>query len=392
MLARDVYDDGLNGGGSVEDRIALAVETLNAPTFEISAPVLRKHRDVFVLQPGTWEEKLYLRHVCRKLKLAYKIRPTDRNTVIRQIRSILQSDSALRILRTDVKSFYRSIDVDPLVASMNRDGLLRFEELRAIETVMRTARERHIKGLPWGLSVSAVLAEVAMRQFDSEIWRINGLFYYRRFVDDIIVIAPASCAPLLPEVQKLLPQPLRLSSVKTREIFEEFSAIHSTTSFEYLGYRFTRDLKLTGSKRTMQAATFMAPSRVERMKMRVDLSIEQFKKDGNFFDLTGRLKMLTGNYTIKKPRHPSPIPVGIYYNYRFIDNHDSLKILDQHLRQHLVALRILLRKQGKSYSQLKKLLKLSFLRGWDDCRLKSRFRHRISKARISKYRKIWANA
>lgn len=42
-------------------------------------------------------------------------------------------------------------------------------------------------GLPRGLGISAVLSELYMKYFDLSIRRVGGVYYYARFVDDIIV-------------------------------------------------------------------------------------------------------------------------------------------------------------------------------------------------------------
>lgn len=42
-------------------------------------------------------------------------------------------------------------------------------------------------GLPRGLGISAVLSELRMKYFDLSLRRVEGVYYYARFVDDIIV-------------------------------------------------------------------------------------------------------------------------------------------------------------------------------------------------------------
>lgn len=42
-------------------------------------------------------------------------------------------------------------------------------------------------GLPRGLSISSVMSELYMKYFDLRIRRLEGVYYYARFVDDIVV-------------------------------------------------------------------------------------------------------------------------------------------------------------------------------------------------------------
>ena len=44
-------------------------------------------------------------------------------------------------------------------------------------------------GLPRGLNISATLAELYMKDFDHNIVTTDGVFYYSRFVDDIIIFS-----------------------------------------------------------------------------------------------------------------------------------------------------------------------------------------------------------
>jgi hypothetical protein len=262
---------------------------------------------------------------------------------------------------------------------------MRHEEMRAIETVLRASQNGAMKGLPWGLSISSTLAEVAMQQFDHSVWKIAGLFYYRRFVDDIIAVSPYSNCQLLSKFESILPKPLRLGAEKTKETEEIISKTqpHQTT-FQYLGYAFERNLSIKKGKTIVETRVFIAPNKIERMIKRIDLSIAKYKEDGNFADLRGRLKMLTGNYYIRKSGHPEPIPVGIFYNYKFIDDANDLAILDKHLRSKLIALRIFARNRDAGQICIKSLFLLSFERGWKD-----RICHRVSRDRITRYRSVW---
>lgn len=385
MRDKDIYDYRLNTPFTIDERIDQAAIALNSGTFQIHSPKIRRRDDKLMCFPAIWEDKLYLRHVNQKLELAYKVRTTNRSSIIKQICSLLKSDAPMRILRTDVKSFYRSISIESLITQISRDGFMRYEEMRAIETVLRASQNGAMKGLPWGLSISSTLAEIAMQEFDHSVWKIAGLFYYRRFVDDIIAVSPCSAYQLLSQFESILPKPLRLGAEKTKETEEIISKTQPhQTSFQYLGYAFERDLSIKKGKNIVETRVSIAPSKIERMITRIDLSIARYKEDGNLTVLRGRLKMLTGNYYIRKSGHPDPIPVGIFYNYKFIDDVKDLMVLDKHLRGKLVALRIFNRSRGAGQICIKSLFVLSFESGWKD-----RISHRFSRDRLNKYRSVW---
>lgn len=384
MKDKDVYDYQLDTNCSITARIDQASLVLNSVQYQIDAPTLKKKGPTYIYHPSRWEDKVYLRHVTKRLRLIYRIRVPDRNTIIKQVCHILNSDAPLNILRTDIEKFYRNVSIDSLICKINRDGFLRHHEIQAITILLSGSQNSITRGLPWGLSISSALAEIAMGEFDQSLLSIEGLFYYRRFVDDIIAFSPVCTNRILPSVKRVLPTPLKLGEDKTKEIVEFVDG--STNNFEYLGYGFKRSISKRKSKREVKLQVGIAPSKIDRMKKRIDLTIAKFCKDGNWEDLRGRIRMLTGNYHIKRSNHANPIPVGIYYNYRFITDTNDLITLDSYLKKNLISLRIHLRKKGKDIKRIKILFGLSFLIGY-----KNRIFHRFSESKIKRYRQAWSH-
>ena len=173
----------------------------------------------------------------------------DSRTPMAQVRvSELVAELGLRkydsFVRVDVKDFYPSIDhraIRTKLRSRVRQSQLLTLVMRAISTPtvsLKSAKPIHsnLYGVPQGLSISNLLAEVAMLDVDGAFTRRSGISYFR-YVDDILVLC---------------------SSTETQAIFDELKkscagiglAVHEihegsksqlgalSESFEYLGYKF----------------------------------------------------------------------------------------------------------------------------------------------------------
>jgi RNA-directed DNA polymerase len=145
----------------------------------------------------TVRDRLVLRSLCdclgeifpdRKLRLPH--------TVIESLASALSSGKYKEFAKIDLQGFYPSIPHKLIGTSIWRRA--RKPQLRGlIEKAIRTptvpeARGQKgappsTRGVPQGLAISNLLAEIAMEKFDDEFRNISGI-WYSRYVDDILVL------------------------------------------------------------------------------------------------------------------------------------------------------------------------------------------------------------
>ncbi len=146
------------------------------------------------------------------------------------------------VYRTDIKEFYDSVQHDPLLQRLRTRipvpaamTLLR----RALRTptvaphARRATRPKNsIVGIPQGLSISNVLANIALADFDQAAGRFGVA--RARYVDDLLFVVPEDEAKLVQTSveESLSGLGLRVNSNKT---FCE----PAYTPFDFLGYRFT---------------------------------------------------------------------------------------------------------------------------------------------------------
>jgi hypothetical protein len=110
-----------------------------------------------------------LRSLNRILRPATGTKPSDRDTIIRRLDTILREGVQHRVYKFDIKSFFESLDRRQL---FNRLALVTELPRSALITLQNYFNEltlRDITGLPRGIQLSATLSEISLQQFDDAI-------------------------------------------------------------------------------------------------------------------------------------------------------------------------------------------------------------------------------
>lgn len=272
-------------------------------------------------------QDLVLRKLYKNIKRIYGVEQSNRNQIVKQMVSLLREKSPKWIVRLDIRHFYESIDRDRLVARFQDDGRLNYQSICLLKKLFTHPVIHPEKGLPRGLSISSVMSELYMKYFDLEIRRMNGVFYYARFVDDIIVFCSSKKSQedvwiKIPEMLTNMGLQLNESkSYKWNDQQEDIKLI-------YLGYKF-----IPKGKNNIEVT--IAEKKVNVIKTRITKSFVRFAKDGEFSKLNNRIKFLTGNFTLYNPSTLLPIKVGIYFNYNMMNDKTPLYELDKYYQKLL---------------------------------------------------------
>ncbi len=372
-------------GSSTEkvlERLNIAQSTLNEESYSVRlSPPFKIDKELFY-KPSRFEDKLFIRHLNRRMHQLYAIRHINRHTIARQIGVLLKSDTKLSIIRTDVQRFFRNVNFDKLIDKIRLDGRLTSLEIDSLYYISKYTQQYQKGGIPWGLSISSTLAEIYLLEFDSKIRCAQGTYYYRRFVDDIIIFTSTNLSTTKEHLENHLDN-LQLKA-NPRKTFELIESEANLAKFSFLGYNFERSILPKHNE--VPPSISIADSKLERLKNRIKITIAQYLIDRNYRNLRDRIKILTGNYTIEKSSHESPIKTGIYYNYTEINTVDQLEILDLFLHKSLISMRSHMTRKGiyhykKGY---KSLFRYSFVHGFS-----TRIIHRISPDKLEQLTKIW---
>lgn len=301
------------------------------------------------------EDDFILRKINQNIKRIFSVKQSDRNVIIKQIENLLNEKQDCHIYRLDIQTFYESISKNIVVNKVLSSSLVSAETKLLLKTFFNELND--ISGLPRGLNISATLSELYMKSFDKKIISMEGVYYYARFVDDIIVFSFKNIP--FENFENLLKNnnALLLNKQKSRVYNVDFN---KNISIEYLGYEFIVDKK---KKLTIN----VSKKKLSKIKTKFILSLIDYKKNNDFKLLKNRLLFLTTTYPIKSSRQKISkykdlgyLQAGIFFNYSNISSDsDSLANLDKFVRNVLFSNN----KYSKSLTndQKRELAKISFV-------------------------------
>ncbi|MCE2030393.1 antiviral reverse transcriptase Drt3a [Sessilibacter corallicola] len=305
-------------------------------TFNVEEKTTHNNKKIYTT--GENQEAFFaLKQLQKNISHLYKIKQSNRNHIISQLKSTLSDNFPKTIIRTDIKSFYESIPRKPLIEKINNDTLLTLKSKKLIKQILFQygVLTNSETGIPRGIGISAYLAELYMRDFDKK-YKINEeTIYYARYVDDIIIII--SPKNRIDESHYLDELKDKLSILKLEVNENKTNYKNSTTdnfSFDYLGY------EINISKNSFE--TRLTNKKLEKYKHRIKLSIIEYKKLKNEKKarklLKKRLMFLTGNTRLVNNKRNAV--VGIYFSNTQLTNPTDLDGLDQYLKNQLFSNKI----------------------------------------------------
>jgi hypothetical protein len=320
--------------------------------------------------------RLILRKLNDNIKRIYKDEQANRRIIISQLKVLLEETCPSWIIKTDIKSFYESIDREKLIAKFQDDSMLSYYSMFLLRKLFANSFISEKTGVPRGMNISATLSEIYMRKFDKWIRNAQGVYYYARFVDDIIIFtySKEDALKLLQNIDSKLKDHANGLTINKRktQLFngltierlnvQDGSLLRKDNFIEYLGYKFW---KTEAKKNNLKIG--IAEKKIKKIKTRITLSFVDFIQNQDFKLLENRIKFLTGNYSIKKDDNGKDLRAGIYFNYPEITDLSIFTQLNEYFRKILFAKkRILGLKINHSLSigEKKRLAKYCFLSGF----------------------------
>ncbi|WP_298821462.1 antiviral reverse transcriptase Drt3a [uncultured Roseibium sp.] len=282
-----------------------------------------------VYQRDDTPESYYaLRQVSRNIRSLYKTKPANRNIIVSQVQNLLSDDYPYVLIRTDISSFFESIDQSRLIHKLVQDQLLSATSIKLIKQVLWDYS--HLagtpgKGIPRGLSISSDLAELYLKVVDRKIQEMNGVAFYARYVDDIfLLISPSKLTDTttyLTEIGNVISgHGLALNTAKTVQLNRD----EHGKKFDYLGYEFTlrpghTDIDITSAK-------------FDRLRFRLERSFGSYEKHRHknakaaYRLLLKRIRFLTTNTRLINNKGNAF--VGIFFSNPNLNRHSRLVALD----------------------------------------------------------------
>lgn len=353
-------------------------------------------------------EALVLRHITANIRRITGVKQDDRPFIVQCIKTLVSEGVPYRIYKFDVAKFYESVRV-PLIMDRLRDDIaFSGQSVRALSSFFACLQAAGINGLPRGLSLSATLAEYLMRGFDRKMTELNrtpgiderasvGIWYYSRFVDDILIITDGreNIADFRSAALAALPPGLvfnRKSRVLDFMSFSKGNKADLEDEIDFLGYKFdiSKAHRNTYNKIERVVNLDLAASKLRRFKSRISKSLWIYHRDKSFVDLRDRIRLLSSNVVYVDPQSGVRRASGLAFNYPLLNpiSSKALPGLDQFLRSAIMSPhpKNQLRPTALNSAQRRELAGLTFTRGFVD----RRFFH-FSGKRLAYLTSAWAH-
>ncbi|MDR3628932.1 MAG: RNA-directed DNA polymerase [Desulfocapsaceae bacterium] len=369
---------------------------ISSPNFSLGGlrKVIIKNRDVFITSRAV--DDFAIRKTNDNLRRIYKVKQSDRNKVVSQLLILSQEPVPYTLVKLDLRSFYESINKEDLVEKILSDTLPSNDTKKIIKSIFYNSSVNSAKGIPRGLSISATLSELFMRSFDKKVKQIPGVYYYARYVDDLVIMTTKSALETIQAAANCLPEKMIFNDDKTCWIeIDSKNAVKKNNcpnnTVTYLGYQIKIDLS-SKSKRKIDLG--ISQKKINRTKQRIVLTIKDYNINNNFELLYNRIQFLTCNYSIEERRNASfssDLKAGIFYSYPLLDGYDfvksQLKKLDEFLNKQIWN------RKGSIGSKLSGFIKNNQRRIISNLSFLAGFEHRKTKKflpkQIKQMRKCW---
>ncbi|NVJ99415.1 MAG: reverse transcriptase [Alphaproteobacteria bacterium] len=321
-----------------------------------------------------------IKQIQANLQRVYKVKQANRQQIVSQVSKLIADQFPKYILRTDITSFYESIPTKNIMHKLDEDGLLSVRTRKLIKQLLHSYQELSgaVCGLPRGIGISAYLAELYMRKFDTMLRSATGVIYYSRYVDDLfLVLSPPPNKSVLPDVRRIIQAFKRGGLHRNRDKTSLFDITKGfkPVKFDFLGYCFTLDANAK-IELTMTAA------KKKRYEDRIDRVFADYLKKSKYDEkrarrlLVERVKFLTGNTRLVNNK--KNVVAGIYFSNSLLhsDGFPDLKALDLHLSK---------KASGLSNAALaNKITKHTFVDGFQTRRY-----HKFSATKLAEIVRVW---
>lgn len=360
--------------------------------WNISSKELENGRKIYQLKENDSLEPVLLQQVGKAIRERNNISSFDRHSMALQMYAELKRDAPICIIKADIKHFYETINRQTLLTKIIQDNELDWTTTSIVADYINNwdknvqGHKSSVQGLPQGVSLSTYLAEYLLADFDKTIQTRKDVYFYHRYVDDMIFIVP--CHGI--SYQKIESRWKRNLEISLAELgltinWDKYKFMYSasnsqgaTVNYDFLGYKFKKEYDLKGKPTT---EIKIGDAGVLRIKSRIRKSIQTYINKTRFarMRLTGKNAKTADRLVIKKQAKiledrikylasnrkvvsgELAYPIGIFFNYQACTNvHDQLMAFDDYLRQQ-VSLKL-----DKTDPVAQRINKISFVKGFEE--------------------------
>ena len=375
----------------IKSSINLAKNNLNEK--DILKTIILKNKQIFLTSEDY--QKTLFKKISKDLSRCINYQSPSRDEITKNIKLLLSENSPYKVYRYDIKSFFESFDDTDVRNAISSIPRLSPHNKKLINIILDKKVAQGGKGVPRGLPISIPLSELMMQDFDKKISILANVFFYKRYVDDIIIITSGEESEEIIKntVIELLPKGLILNTEEIKNGFIDGTIIESDPKFkiqsiDYLGYRYIIKNGLNKKKTKREINIEISEEKITKIKKRICRSFLNFHKNKDFELLQKRIKFLSSNFSIFDIESRLHKKVGIYHNYTLIDKDcQSLDILDKFLQEMVHSRKNRVNKSFPAFKSKQKFLlsELSFKKGHNEIIYTS-----FSIKKMSEIKKCWS--
>lgn len=271
--------------------------------------------------PDDIETDLIMRATYQRLLRQYKSALPNREEILSGIIEATSEASPYLVTRCDIRSFYESLDA-PVYARKILVDTRTSPDLKIVLREICSQVNLAIVGAPRGLAISTVLAELALKDFDSQVRKMEGVHRYFRYADDILIFSIPGVLVLKKVEQRIRNLGMELNKKTVPVDIASLSSQDSpipTASFSFLGYTFSVEQQVSLWK-SRGFEISIASEKIQKRKTRIFLALHAFLRDSDAQLLVDRLTYLSTNRSVYKTKHSrgarrQKVRAGIRYNY-----------------------------------------------------------------------------
>lgn len=319
------------------DAVLFSAESGGAFDNSISKITRNKKEAYYVKDIG---RKLLLRNLSTIVRKHYKISIKSRNKIVRELKQFLKESSSYRLYRLDINSFFESCDTESVIRKLSIE--IPGKTSYIFESLIEEFNKIGGSGLPRGIESSSIISEMIMGGFDKEVKNEGCVYYYCRYVDDIIVITTGleDEKEFKGKLEKSLPEGLKFNLGSDKfEIVDVVSKRKNDFSFNFsfIGYRF--DVQQKGNERGDPRVVNIDISEKtqKKIKRKIAVSLVDYSRNQDISLLEDRMVFLSSNRKLRRNKGGEKnILSGIYYDYPMVDYPSkSLVSLDKFFKFHI---------------------------------------------------------
>lgn len=353
VIRQDIAElkEDLDGKKEVELRLKALEITKGKAKVEIGTQTIKGHKAYVSKNMDTM---LVCQIIKQELRRSYKLYPANMDMIIEQIKGLLDNKMLKIVIRADIHSFFESIPQNELVKKLSDDGFVSRKTVKYLKRILYTYNETanilDEKGLPRGLSFSSHLSELYMRPIDERVRRLDGVLFYKRYVDDIFIVAdPDKCsmADYWDSINSIFEEKeLSLHKDSEKRYLAYFDKQTNNAQFDYLGYKFVYkegrlDICLSNKRYSKYRIMIDAIFEIYAQCSHYRKKYEAENKDGHskychkdaLRQLFERIDILTSNGLLSGRKNF--VATGIYYTNKYLTDLSQLNKLDDYLSEKI---------------------------------------------------------